>query len=90
MTLAKAVKSRIIALVVGVKSEGCLLVCGHGSWVLCPPVLALADSSQGWTRDGMLKLGSENEPYLQVVSGSLKSCLLLVLSFIPTPLVSHD
>lgn len=63
---------------------------GMGRGYCAPPVLALADSLQGWARDGMLKLGSENEPYLQVVSGSLKSCLLLVLSFIPTSLVSHD
>lgn len=38
----------------------------------------------------MLKLGTEKEHYCQVVSGNLKLFLLLVLSFIPAPLVNHN
>lgn len=73
MTLAGAVKPRIVVLVVGVKSEGCPLVCGQGGGYrapLHPLQLALCKDGRGM---GMRKLGSENECHAQVVSGWYQS-----------------
>ena len=78
----------------GVKLEGCPLVCGRGPWVLYSSVPSSASSLRGWTRDG------DDEAWLRkwmlwsgcfrLVSGSLKPCLLLVLPFLPASLVNCD